>query len=162
MHANFDRHSLNALCHPDDRYLGDDITIHQFAHTMHLQGVTLVFPAFNSELSNLYSAAKSGKYWGSGHYAMTNYIDYFAEGVQRYFDANYNDRNALTTREKLKTQDPEFFTFLDKYLGNNYWREKKPFNHVIQGNQPIPTTSVEALIVVKQCINLMFSRNIVK
>ena len=99
----------NALCHPDDRYLGDDITIHQFAHTMHLQGVTLVFPAFNSELSNLYSAAKSGKYWGSGHYAMTNYIDYFAEGVQRYFDANYNDRNAPTTREQLKTKVPELF-----------------------------------------------------
>lgn len=113
----------NVLCHPDDRYRGEDITIHEFAHSMHLTGLTLVFPGFDSELQQLYSAAKAGSFWGSQHYAMTNYIEYFAEGVQSYFDANYRDSNAPTSREELQTQDPNFFVFLDKYLGGNDWRQ---------------------------------------
>jgi len=113
----------NALCHPDDRYLGEDITIHEFAHSLHLTGLTLVFPTFDPELKALYNTAKEGNVWGSGHYAMTNYIEFFAEGVQTYFGANYRSTIAPTTRDQLKTQDPDFFAFLDKYLGNNDWQK---------------------------------------
>jgi len=113
----------NVLCHPDDRYLGEDITIHEFAHSLHLTGLALVFPAFETELEQLYRAAKQGGYWGSDHYAMTNYIEYFAEGVQSYFDANYRDSRAPTTRDQLQAQDPQFLAFIDKYLGGNDWKQ---------------------------------------
>ena len=40
---------------------------------------------------------RSANIYGS-HYAMTNSEEYFAEGVQSYFDANYKQSNVPTTR----------------------------------------------------------------
>ena len=112
----------NALCHGNDRYRSEDITIHEFAHSMHLLGFALVYPNFNSELKSLYNAAKSSGSWGSGHYAMTDFKEYFAEGVQSYFDANAPDSKAPDTREQLRSKDPNLHNFLVRYLGNNAWR----------------------------------------
>ena len=89
---------------------------------MHLLGFALVFPSFNGELTALYNAARSSGSWGSGHYAMTDFKEYFAEGVQSYFDANAPDSYAPATREQLRVKDPNLFNFLAKYLGNNPWR----------------------------------------
>ena len=113
----------NALCHLDDRYSGQDITIHEFAHSMHLTGLALVFPSFTSELIDLYNTAKAGNYWSSGHYGMTDYKEYFAEAVQSYFDANYPSSTAPTTRDQLESQDPDLYHFLVKYLGDRQWKK---------------------------------------
>merc|ERR1712013_728262 len=78
----------NALCYSNDRYRVEDITIHEFAHSMHLLGFALVYSNFNRELTTLYNAARAGNLWGSGatgSYAMTDFKEYFAEGVQSYF-----------------------------------------------------------------------------
>ena len=112
----------NVLCYPDDRYRGEDITFHEFAHSVHLLGFTFVFSSFTQDLMNLYAFAKEGNLWASEHYAMTNYIEYFAEGVQSYFDANYQVSQSPTNREQLKSQDPKLFDFLDKYFGYAQWR----------------------------------------
>ena len=113
----------NARCHRNDRYRSEDITIHEFAHSMHLLGFALVFPGFDGELTALYDAARASGSWGSGHYAMTDFKEYFAEGVQSYFDANDpNDRYAPATREQLRATDPNLYNFLVRYLGNNPWR----------------------------------------
>ena len=86
------------LCYSNDRYKSEDITIHEFALSMHLLGLALVFPIFNSELTGLYNDARSGDYWGSGHYAITDFKDYFAEEVQSYCDTNDPYSFAPTTR----------------------------------------------------------------
>lgn len=116
----------NAMCYSNDRYRGEDITIHEFAHSMHLLGFALVFPNFNSELTGLYNGARSYNLWGSGHYAMTDFKEYFAEGVQSYFDTNAADSVAPTTREALRRKDPNLFNFLQRYIGNNPWKRRCP------------------------------------
>jgi len=115
----------NALCYSNDRYKVEDITIHEFAHSMHLLGFALVYPNFNRELTTLYNAARAGNLWGSGatgSYAMTDFKEYFAEGVQSYFDTNAPDSYAPTTRNDLYRKDPNLYAFLNRYLGNNQWR----------------------------------------
>ena len=112
----------NALCYSNDQYRSEDITIHEFAHSLHLLGFALVYPSFNNELTALYNAARAGNYWGSGHYAMTDFKEYFAEGVQSYFDCNAPDAYAPTNRNQLYQKDRNFYTFLDRYLGGNQWK----------------------------------------
>ena len=53
---------------------------------------------------------------------MTDFKEYFAEGVQSYFDANAPDSYAPYTRSLLRSKDPNFYNFLDKYLGKNNWK----------------------------------------
>jgi len=115
----------NALCHANDRYRSEDITIHEFAHSLHLLGFALVYPNFNSELTALYNAARSRNLWGTGatgSYAMTDFKEYFAEGVQSYFDTNAPDSYAPVTRNQLYQKDPNFYNFLNRYLGGNPWK----------------------------------------
>ena len=40
------------------RYRGEDITVHEFAHSLHLLGLTFVFPRFEQELQALYDEAR--------------------------------------------------------------------------------------------------------
>jgi len=112
----------NMLCHPNDRYKGEDITVHEFAHSLHLLGLAPTFPGFNSRLQGLYSAARSSGVWGSGHYAMTDFKEYFAEGIQSFFDTNMADYYAPVTREQLQRKDPHLYNFIVQYVGNNPWR----------------------------------------
>ena len=48
----------NVMCHANDRYKGEDITVHEFAHSMHLLGLTFVYESFEQELQTLYQKAK--------------------------------------------------------------------------------------------------------
>jgi len=112
----------NALCHSNDRYLGEDITIHEFAHSLHLVGLSQVYPDFDAKLNKAYRSAKSSNIWGS-HYGMTNKNEYWAEGVQSYFNANYADSQAPTDdRDQLKASDRNLYDLIDKYLGGNKWK----------------------------------------
>lgn len=116
----------NAMCHRDDRYLGEDITIHEFAHSLHLLGLSKVFTGFEEELEGLYKASKSKQLWGANHYANENSHEYFAEGVQSYFNANMRDRAAPTDRKQLEEKDPALFLFIDNFLGYNEWEWSCP------------------------------------
>jgi len=111
----------NALCDSNDRYRGEDITVHEFAHSLHLLGFALVYPNFNRELQGLYNAARTANVWGGSHYAMTDFKEYFAEGVQSFFNCNMADSYAPTDRNQLSRKDPNLYAFLLRYLGNNTW-----------------------------------------
>merc|ERR1712130_472203 len=111
----------NALCDSNDRYRGEDITVHEFAHSLHLLGFALVYPSFNRELQGLYNAARAANVWGGSHYAMTDFKEYFAEGVQSFFNCNMADSYAPTDRNQLSRRDPNLYAFLLRYLGNNTW-----------------------------------------
>jgi len=111
----------NALCDSNDRYRGEDITVHEFAHSLHLLGFALVYPNFNRELQGLYNAARAANVWGGSHYAMTDFKEYFAEGVQSFFNCNMADSYAPTDRNQLSRRDPNLYAFLLRYLGNNTW-----------------------------------------
>lgn len=113
----------NILAYPNDRYRSEDITIHEFAHTIHNVGISPIDRGFNKELrAALDSALAEGKY--KNVYAANNIEEYFAEGVQTWFNVNTEVNaehgngvhNMVNTREELKRYDPRLYAILSRYF----------------------------------------------
>ncbi len=68
-----------------DRYNQENILIHEFNHAVHQQGLREVDPTFGRRLRDAYQAAMDKGLW-KGTYVATNPSEYWAEGVQAYFD----------------------------------------------------------------------------
>ena len=111
----------NLLAYQIDKYHAEDILIHEFAHSIHLIGIVQVDTAFNSKLEKLLNqAVAKGKY--ANTYAKTDIAEYWAEGVQDWFninaEANKPDgkHNRLNTREELKKYDPDLYLLIGQYF----------------------------------------------
>jgi hypothetical protein len=111
----------NILCYQIDKYHAEDILIHEFAHTIHAVGILPIDSAFNTKLQQLLDAAVAeGKYYNT--YAKTNLWEYWAEGVQNWFNVNAEvekpdgKHNFLNTREELKVYDPALYNLLSNYF----------------------------------------------
>lgn len=118
----------NLLCYPGDPYGTENILIHEFAHAMHLMGLRLVEKDFDKRLKKVYQQAIDDGLW-KGKYAGSNKEEYFAEGVQSYFDTNRppdHDHNHVRTREALEKYDPRLFAFVDDVFRGTQWRYAKP------------------------------------
>lgn len=111
----------NLLALPEDRYTGENILIHEFAHLIHTIGIVGVEPDFNTRLENLRQQAIARGLW-SDTYAVSNKEEYFAECVQSFFNCNrYAEpangvHNAINRRTKLQTYDPEMYALLKEYF----------------------------------------------
>ena len=122
----------NLLCLPDDRYVGENILIHEFAHLIHLVGIVGLYPDFNKELQTVMDHASEKGLWEKT-YAMTNKEEYFAEAVQSFFNCNrYSDlpngvHNSINRRDKLKAYDPEMYQLLLRYFPET----DLPINNII-------------------------------
>ncbi len=106
----------NLLCAPGDVYAGESILVHEFAHTVHEQGVAAVDSTFRPDLDVAYAAALAAGTW-SGTYAATDALEYWAEGVQSYFEVNgANDASHgdIATRALLAQRDPALFALVDE------------------------------------------------
>lgn len=109
----------NLLGHPDDRYKGENILLHEFAHTIHTMAMNALEPGFDASVQALYDAAKKKGLWDRT-YAMENHKEYFAEGVQSWFDVNLESNppngihNHVNTRKELETYDPELAALIRK------------------------------------------------
>lgn len=109
----------NILCLADDRYRGEDILLHEFAHALHLQGLAVVDPDFEPALRSAYAQALRAETW-IDTYASTNAEEYWAEGVQSYFDRNAEAVPAdgvhgpVDTRDELADADPALFQLIDQ------------------------------------------------
>lgn len=118
----------NLLGYPGDPYATESIFIHEFAHTIHLQGLTAVDPGFQAKLESAFGRAKLKGLW-KGKYAGTNPAEYWAEGVQSWFDTNRendHDHNHVNTREELRAYDPDLAALVEEALGDEPWRYRKP------------------------------------
>lgn len=99
----------NLLNYPGDPYHAECILIHEFAHNIHLRGLVNVDSTFDPRLKAAYQKAMAAGLW-KGKYASVNHHEYFAEGVQSWFDNNRendHDHNHVNTREELLEYDPE-------------------------------------------------------
>jgi len=111
----------NLICLPGDRYEGENILIHEFAHLIHSVGIVGVNPNFNKELQTVMNHAREKGLWANT-YALTDKEEYFAETVQSFFNCNrYSEtpngvHNANNRREKLKLYDPEMYQLLLRYF----------------------------------------------
>lgn len=98
----------NLLAFPGDPYHAENIFIHEFAHMIHLRGVNNIDPTFNGRLKKAFDEAKAAGLW-KDKYAGTFHTEYFAEGVQSWFNDNReddHDHNHVNTRAELIAYDP--------------------------------------------------------
>lgn len=106
---------------PGDRYKGESIMVHEFAHILHMVGIVGVHPQFNEELEAMRQNAIAKGLW-KDTYCISNKEEYFAETVQSFFNCNQyvetanGVHNAINTRAKLKVYDPDMYQLLLKYL----------------------------------------------
>jgi alpha-glucosidase len=111
----------NLLCYQIDKYHAEDILIHEFAHTIHGVGIIPIDSTFNKLLQQkLDEAISDGKYENT--YAKTNIWEYWAEGVQNWFNVNAEVKetdgkhNWVYTRDDMKKYDPALYEIVGNYF----------------------------------------------
>lgn len=111
----------NIMAHPWDKYHAEDILIHEFSHSIELIGILQVDPTIDTQLRELLKQARAEGKW-ENTYAGSNPEEYWAEGVQNWFNVNaetpYADskHNQVNTREELKAYDPRLYKLISKYF----------------------------------------------
>jgi dienelactone hydrolase len=154
----------NILCLPEDPFAGKCMVISVFAKALyHVTGLRPVDSnfdrqrgkqqyelrvkrmdiEFDHELRRIYEQAISKNLW-KGSPASHNRVEYWANGVEAYFDAagdgqppNSTDR-PITTREALQLYDPDLYALVDAtmaYKGHVDWRYKPQVSLDIHGVQ---------------------------
>jgi hypothetical protein len=118
----------NLLAYDGDPYAAECILIHEFAHVIHLRGMSNVDPSFDARLQAAYDAARRDGLW-KGKYASVNHHEYFAEGVQCWFDnnrVNDHDHNHVHLRSELLDYDPRLAALCREVFGDTELRYTKP------------------------------------
>ena len=118
----------NILGFPGDPYVKECILIHEFAHCIHLRGMVNVDPTFDARLKATYASAMKAGLW-KGKYASVNHHEYFAEGVQSWFDDNReddHDHNHVNTRAELLDYDPGLAAMCREVFGDTELKYTKP------------------------------------
>jgi hypothetical protein len=106
----------------------ENVFVHEFAHTV-AEMALAADPGFARDLAAAWSHARKARLWANT-YAGSNRDEYWAEGVQAYFDVNregppggdgvHNDRN---TRAELREYDPLLFALIDRVYGGAALRD---------------------------------------
>lgn len=116
----------NLLCYFDDPYLGESIMVHEFSHSIKLMGLEFLDANFATTVNDAYESAKSNNLW-QNTYADDTVEEYWAEGVQSYFDTNLEAsppngiHNHVNTRVELQAYDPALYQLVDDvFMGANY------------------------------------------
>ena len=118
----------NLLGFPGDPFSTENILIHEFAHNIHLRGMANVDPTFDERLRETYDKAMAQGLWKKA-YASVNRHEYFAEGVQSWFDNNRendNEHNHVNTRAELLEYDPDLAALCREVFGDTVLVYTKP------------------------------------
>ena len=118
----------NVLAYEGDPYSTENILIHEFAHNIHYRGMVNLDPTFDDRLRQTYERAMAQGLWRS-KYASVNPAEYFAEGVQSWFNNNRqpdHDHNHVDTREELREYDPGLASICEEVFGKTKLVYTKP------------------------------------
>lgn len=138
----------NVLAFVGDPYSTENILIHEFAHNIHLRGMVNVDPTFHERLTAAYDRAMADGLW-KGKYASTNPEEYFAEGVQSWFDNNRqpdHDHNHVDTRSELREYDPGLAAICEEVFGDTKLIYTKPVTRLyghLEGYDPSTAPNFE-------------------
>lgn len=118
----------NLLQKRSDRWFGENILLHEFAHSFFEFGILSLEngPQHRATLKKLYNGAIQAGLWDKT-YAKTNENEYWAETVQSFFNNNLSAdppngvHNNINTREKLKKYDPKMAAFLTQFFDPAPW-----------------------------------------
>ncbi len=78
---------------PDNDVCNRGVLVHEIGHAIE-DALRRMDPSFHERLTNTYKAAQVSGLW-QGQYAMTKDLEYWAEGVRRYFDCAHHERRVL-------------------------------------------------------------------
>ena len=118
----------NLLALNGDPYSGENILVHEFGHTIHELGLASTDRGFDPRLRKAYAKAMESDLW-KDTYAATNHKEYWAEGVQSWFDCNQSKggvHNGIRTRKALQQHDPDLSALLSEVFGDTPWRYEPP------------------------------------
>ncbi len=118
----------NVLAFDGDPYSTESIVIHEFAHNIHLLGLLAIDPTFDTRLKLAYEKAMSQGLWKT-KYASTDSREYWAEGVQSWFNNNRepdHDHNHVNTRKELREYDAGLAALCEEVFGDTKLRYTKP------------------------------------
>jgi hypothetical protein len=138
----------NLLGFAGDPYAAESILIHEFAHNIHLRGLVRVDKTFDARLKESYRKAMEAGLW-KGKYAASNHAEYFAEGVQSWFDNNRendHDHNHVNTRAELLEYDPGLAAICREVFGDTELKYTKPatrLNGHMEGYDPAKAPSFQ-------------------
>lgn len=117
-------HEGDILNNTFDRYPNENIVIHEFGHAVIDFGLDKLYPGFKAKVAAIWEKAKTNGLW-KNTYAISNASEYWAEGVQSYFNLNAKAQesgdgthNHVSTRALLRTYDPEFYDLLYSVYGD--------------------------------------------
>ena len=112
----------NLLCYAQDVYTGKNLLLHEFAHTVLLMGVEFADESFRGRLEQAYKTALAKGLWRDT-YAATTPDEYWAEGVQAYYNDNLEASPAdgyhgeINTHAELNAYDPALFGLIKEIFG---------------------------------------------
>jgi hypothetical protein len=118
----------NLLGYSGDPYAQECILIHEFAHAIHAMALRDLDGSFDKRLRTIWHESMKAGLW-KGKYAATNHSEYWAEGVQSWFDDNRepdHDHNHVNTRKELIEYDPALSTLIKEVFGDRDWRYARP------------------------------------
>ncbi len=120
----------NLLGLAGDRYRGESILIHELGHTVLNFGLESTDKSFRPRLLKSFEEAKKSGVWAKT-YAITNLDEYWAEGVQSWFDCNQKGpvggngvHNEIWNRQELKLKDPGLYQLLSEvFVADWLWKD---------------------------------------
>jgi hypothetical protein len=107
----------NILCLAGDRYPRESICVHEFSHTISTYGAYGARNTFEDELGDAFQSALSSGILDDT-YRSTNLQEYWAEGVQDWYDTNdwatpsNGIHNDVNTRVELAAFDPTLYALV--------------------------------------------------
>lgn len=114
----------NLLCLSDDSYSGENICVHEFAHTLQGSGGKLPNPRYvekggtenlDDALRTQYTASVVTNGLWDSTYAKTNYEEFWAQGVQSYYNVQFDGvHNSINTRSELQAYDSGLSTLISR------------------------------------------------
>lgn len=121
----------NLLCLKPDPFQGEFILLGTFSHGIRTLGIEPVDDTFSTRLNDAFGQAKAAGLWANT-FAGTETRNYFADGVQDWFNANAEaspadgNNNAINTRAELKVYDPLLAELVGEYLSEQEWTPSCP------------------------------------
>jgi len=131
----------NLLRFRGDPYRQENILIHEFAHAIHQMALNDLDKTFDKRLNTAFQAARKAGLW-KGKYAGSNRNEYWAEGVQSWFDTNRppdHDHNHVDTRDELRDYDPGLAALVREVFGDRPWRYIAPAKRPAEGRRHLAT-----------------------
>ena len=121
----------NLLCSTEDRYEGEDNFMRDFAITIRRFAMDAIDESTSTAIDQAYAVAVAEGKW-QNTLAEINSEQYWAEGVQSFFDANLEDNaedrepisshNHVNTRNELRTYDRALYQIAISVFGDTDWR----------------------------------------